>query len=106
MHDADPGSLASELERQLKDKHCVVNLKRGEDHLGMARMEVEKIYVDDGMPHTTVFRVVGRHTHGTDHAMLGLPMGHHDLTAMADGEDITLRAGEFEMHIHPGESNP
>ena len=105
MNYSDPGSLASHLQERLKDKHCVVNLKRGEDHLGMARMEGEKIYVDKEVPHTTVFRVVGRHTQGRDHAMLGLPMDGQRFTAVTDGEDITLRAGEFEMNIHPGESD-
>lgn len=104
MRYSDPGSLASDLHERLKDRRCVVKLKQGEDHLGMARMEVEEIYVDNRTPHTTVFRVVGRHTEGLDHAMLGLPLGQDasGLEATAEEDDITLRAGEFELNIHPG----
>lgn len=103
MQRQDPGALASKLQGQLKDRWCVVKLVHGADHLGMARMEVEDIYVDDHMPDTAVFRVVGRHTHGPDHAMLGLPLGGAGggVDAQFEGGHVSLAAGDFQLVIHP-----
>lgn len=99
----DPGDLASELDAQLKDRLCVVKLVRGHEHLGMARMEVEDVYVDDNSPGAAILRVVGRHTEGVDHAMLGLPVGGASagVRTRRDRDHVTLQAGEFQMVIHP-----
>lgn len=99
----EAGLLANTLYDQLKDSLCVVKLMRGRDHLGMARMEVEDVYVDDGSAETTVFRIVGRHRDASDHSMLGLPLqsAEHPVTAHWDDDHVALKAGEFEMVIHP-----
>lgn len=99
----DPGELASQLDAQLKDQLCVVKLVRGHDHLGMARMEVEDVYVDRNSSGSAVLRVVGRHTDGVDHAMLGLPVGEvaAGVRAQRDDDHVALQAGEFQMTIHP-----
>lgn len=95
--------LAAWLDAQLKDQLCVVKLARGQDHLGMARMEVEDVYVDDNSSGAAVLRVVGRHTDGVDHAMLGLPLGRTpaEVRAYRDDDHVTLQAGEFQLTIHP-----
>lgn len=97
------GSLANTLYDQLKDTLCTVKLMRGQDHLGMARMEVEDVYVDDRTAGTTVFRIVGRHPDATDHSMLGMPLdsAEYPVTSQWDDDHVALKAGEFEMVIHP-----
>lgn len=99
----DAGRLADRLTDVYKGKRCVVNLRKGSDDLGQARMMLERVYVDDFVDKSKTLRVLGHETGNTeDHASFAIPITD-SLSGELNGpnEPSEIVAQDFTLTIIP-----